>query len=70
MKVKGLLHRDSIFYYCVACNDWFEIDEDEGKVCEHYISWGVEEDDDEFESFRCVVELNYDVKITNKAEGV
>jgi hypothetical protein len=71
MKVKGLLNKDSIYYYCVACGDWFEIDENEDKVCEHYEGWGIEKvEDDEFETFRCVVKLNYEVKIKSKTEGV
>jgi hypothetical protein len=71
MKVKGLLNKDSIYYYCIACNDWFEIDESEDKVCEHYENWGIEEvEDDEFESFRCVVKLNYEVEIKPKTEEV
>jgi hypothetical protein len=69
MKVKGLIGKNRIFYYCVACGDWFEIDEGEQRVCEHFIGWEVEKvEDDEFEDFEIVVELNYEVKITKKEE--
>lgn len=70
MRVKGLIHGDSIYYYCIACDEWFEIDESEDKVCEHFVDWGIEEDEDEFGNIRCVVELDYEVKIINKTEEV
>jgi hypothetical protein len=57
--VKGLLHRNRVFYYCVACNDFFEASEE--KACEHFIGFDIEEiDENEFEY---LVELNYEVEI-------
>jgi hypothetical protein len=60
--VKGILHKNRILYYCVACNNFFEAD-DEGS-CEHFIDFDIEEiDEDEFEY---IIELNYEVKILNE----
>ena len=69
MEVKGLLIRNRIYYYCVACNEWFEIDEDEEKVCEHFVGWRViKVEDDEFRDFEILVKVSYEVKIIKKEE--
>lgn len=59
MIVKGLLHKNRIFYYCVACNDFFEANEE--RACEHFLGFDIEEiDEDEIEY---LIELSYEIKI-------
>ena len=74
MKVKGLLYKDRIIYYCIACDDFFEIGkhEDEDKVCEHFVNWDVEPiEEDELDCLdevaKVTIQLNYEVK-TQKQE--
>jgi hypothetical protein len=37
MIVKGLIGKSSILYYCVACDEFFNID----NPCIHFIDWDV-----------------------------
>jgi len=73
MKVNGMFYRGCIIYYCVACNDFFKIeliDENNDKICEHFVSWDVQPlDEDEIDCFgdvaKVIIELNYEVEIKN-----
>jgi hypothetical protein len=67
MKVKGLFCKDKFFYYCIVCDEFFDIE----NPCVHFIDWDVKKiPDDERDcmyddAVECIVKLNYEVKIIN-----
>ncbi|DAD54618.1 TPA: hypothetical protein [Aquificae Conch Spring virus] len=64
MIVKGLVCKNRIFYYCVVCSEFFEVE----NPCEHFIDWDVKKvNENELdcidEGIEFIVKLNYEVKI-------